>query len=56
MCKDKQHVNPNYKLTKFFWVAYVENGHYKLDALLSHLHYNYKLQSASSAIMIGKSF
>jgi len=24
MCKDKQHVNPNYKLTKFFWVASVE--------------------------------
>jgi hypothetical protein len=24
MCKYKQHVNPNYKLTKFFWVAFVE--------------------------------
>jgi hypothetical protein len=24
MCKDKQHVNPNYKLTKLFWVACVE--------------------------------
>jgi hypothetical protein len=24
MCKAKQHVNPNYKLTKVFWVAFVE--------------------------------
>jgi hypothetical protein len=23
MCKDK-HVNPNYELTKLFWVAFVE--------------------------------
>jgi hypothetical protein len=24
MCKEKQHVNPNYKLTKLFWVASME--------------------------------
>jgi uncharacterized membrane protein YgcG len=51
-----QHVNPNYKLTKFFWVAFVEKwplqGHCELDIMLSHLHYNYRLQSASSAIVI----
>ncbi len=29
-----------------------KNGHCKLDILLSHLHYNYRLQSASSAIVI----
>jgi hypothetical protein len=56
MCKDKQHVNPNYKLTRYFWVAFVEEWPLQANTLLFHLHYNYKLQNASSAIVIGKSF
>jgi hypothetical protein len=44
ICKNKQHVNPNYKLAKFFWVASVEK--WPLQAKYSIVSFALQLQIA----------